>query len=716
MVETAGRWREEGEQKSGVQGSVKSVRIAGVNREETTGCDVATSSDAAVRARCSASLALAISVGLALVTLMTFLPALRNRFVNWDDDVNILNNHAYRGFDAERIEWMSTTLFGGHYQPLTWLSYAVDYAVWGMSPFGYHLSNVLLHIVGVLLFFRVAVVLLRWSFRDRDGPSLVATCWCAAFAAAVFALHPLRVESVAWVTERRDVLSGVFVFACLLAYFRATGGQRFSICWFALAVLLYALSLGSKAAALGLPAVLLVIDHYPARRPRLQSVGLLRLVVEKIPFLFLAGAAGWGALMAQRAAGAMRGFEEMDVLSRVATACHSFSFYLYKFFLPLNLSALYPFPPRQELLGMLFVVTIIVVTVSFILAVSLYRRHPAILAALLCYVLLLAPVSGLAQSGKQFVADRYSYLSLLPLTLLVAGLLLRMFANGFTTQERRRTAHGFAVLAGVFILGISMLAFSQSAVWHNSVSLWSHAVRVDSKNQIAYTNLGYSFKEHAKPKLAIDAFRRAIQLDSSDAKAHNGLGIALLDIGKPEEACGAFREAVRLVEDDPQYLCNLGYVLRGFGDLDSGAECYRRALELAPRMAQASDMLAAIYLDQQKFPEAAAVYAAALAQVHNNNSLRANYAWLLATCSDDSVRDGVRAVEIARALAEETGYKNPWVLDTLAAACAEAGDFEEAARVAGSALAIATERGESVLESDLMQRLSLYERGEPYRD
>ncbi len=662
------------------------------------------------------SLKWAIPVGIIVTTFLSFLPALRNGFVNWDDNVNILQNTAFRGMGAEQLEWMFTTLFGGHYQPLTWLSFAADYQVWGLQPFGYHLTNLVLHTIGAVLFFFVALQLLQWAFGEDKLPSQSARYWCAALAAAIFALHPLRVESVAWVTERRDVLSGVFFFACLLAYFKAVGGKEFRAGCYLLAVLLFAGSLLSKATAMTLPAVLLVIDVYPCMRLRRKIATVPRLLGEKIPFLILSVAAAWVAVGAQRAAGAMRSLEESDVLSRLATICYGYCFYVWKLFVPNDLSPLYRIPEREKLLGLTFIITVTLLALAVIVSIALWKKFPAFLAVFACYVLILSPVSGIAQSGKQLVADRYSYLALLPFAILIAGALLRMYSRPRESEERKKTVKVFTVLACLCVLGLSPLTFAQTMVWTNSVTLWDQAAGVDPDSSVALVNLGEALFESKNYRAAGIAFLRARELDKDDAKAHNGLGISLLQLEQYDESLKSLKEAVRLAPGNPKYRCNLGYTLSGFNLLEEAATEYSKALAVAPGMSHASIKLAELLVRLKRYEQAKEVLIRGEVQNPQNRVIRGNLAWLLATCPADGIREGEVARKLAEGLARETENRDPWVLDTLAAALAEVGDFQEAVEISHAAFTIADELGKVELGESIRRRHKLYQSKQPFRD
>ena len=674
----------------------------------------------------------ALMLGLCLATLLAFAPALRNGFVNWDDDVNVVENAGFRGFGADRLEWMFTTYFGGHYQPLTWLSFAADHAVWQMSPFGYHLTNILLHMVAVVLFFLIALRLLYWANTGRSpapepvspsgsagGSQAVDTSvllhWCAAFAAAIFALHPLRVESVAWVTERRDVLSAVLLFGSVLAYLRATDRQAGFAGWYGFSLALFALSLLSKASGMVLPVVLLVLDVYPLRRTKRGAASWGRLIAEKLPFLALGIAAAVVAGLAQQSVGTMRSLGELGIAQRLIIACYGLAFYVYKLITPTDLSPLYALPAPEALFSARYLLAGAAFIVVLGIAIIVRRRLPSILAALVAYAVLLAPVSGLAQSGKQLVADRYSYLSLLPFALLIAGALYQVYARRTRQSGSKSEARLFGMLAGIYVVGLALLTAAQTTVWHDSISLWDQAIEHNPESSVAQVNMADALRNKGHYEPAEQHYRKAVHLDGEDAQAHNGLGVTLLHLEQPHEALEQVSRAVELESDNPEYLWNLGYILTGFGEFEEAAAAYGKALDIAPGFTAAAEKLGWVLVQLERYQDAQKVLADALERSPGSGPITGQLAWLMATCPDAAVRNGERAVALAEELCRQTDYRDPWALDTLAAAYAEQGAFKKAVATAREAITLATQQSQSELVADLQQRLALYEHEQPYR-
>src|SRR5438128_12526347 len=368
-----------------------------------------------------------LPVLIALVTFVPFLPTLDNQFVNWDDDKNLLKNPHYRGLGWSQLRWMWTAFHLGHYIPLTWMTFGLDYLLWGMNPLGYHLTNLLLHAANAVVFFFVArrTLSLALPSPSERGHALAVS---AGVAALVFAIHPLRVESVAWVTERRDVLSGLFYLLTILMYLRACERGARGRGWYWLSVAVFVGALLSKSMVVNLPVVLVILDVYPLRRLG-GSIGwrsepARRVYVEKIPFVLLAAAASAIAVMAQSSVHAVASLAQLSVPGRVAISAYGLSFYLWKMVVPVNLSPVYELRPPVNPWATPFLLSYGVVLALTAIALALRRRVPGLPAAWVAYIVVLLPVLGIFQSGPQIAADRYTYLAGLGWAILAgAGLL-----------------------------------------------------------------------------------------------------------------------------------------------------------------------------------------------------------------------------------------------------------------------------------------------------
>ncbi len=517
-----------------------------------------------------------------VATYIAFAPAIRGDFLQWDDDVLLLNNPDYRGFGADQIRWMFSTTMLGNFMPFTWLSYAVDYALVGMRPVGYHITNNLLHAFDAALVFGLARLLIRIAQPTARPPSLIAGAFVAAM---LFGIHPLRVESVAWITERKDVLSAFFLISSVYTYvrFARTAGAT----WYAASLLLLALSLLSKAWGLTLPAVLLVLDWCPlARWTRDKS---RKLILEKLPFAAVSGAMACITLWAQtREVASLSG---ANIPDRIAQSLYGLVFYVGKTLIPIGLSPIYEHPIPMNPFAAPFVAATAGVLV---LAAGLWfvRRTgagKAALAAFAVYAIVLLPVLGLVQVGPQLVADRYSYVACIPLAILAGG--------AITRAAERLTRRTFAILSGVVIAGLTLLAamtWRQCGYWRNSWVLWQRALEVDPQSWTAHNGIGALYMQ-------FDDFERATQhlRQAADRRPdHPGIAInlagAYAKTRRTDQSAAMFRKAASMPGLTSADLLLIGNGLEVLGLRDEARDAYSRAIEQNADEAEAHYRLATL--------------------------------------------------------------------------------------------------------------------------
>ena len=485
---------------------------------------------------------------MAELAIIAFFPALRAGFVSWDDDTYFLGNPYYRGLGPAQLSWMFTVM-SGHYMPLTWLSHGLDYVLWGMRPAGYHAVNVLLHALTAAAAYVVALRVLAAAVAPEPRAALRVG---AAVAALVFALHPLRVESVAWITERRDVLCGLFFVLAILCYLRAVEpGAQPRGPWYWSAVALAALALLSKAMAVTLPAILVILDVYPLRRLGPGRWNRREVWLDKIPFVALSAAAAVLAIIAQRSVGTLSDLRAVGIVDRVGLACYALVFYAWKTLVPTGLAPLYEAPYDYAALRPWFAGSAVVVVASAATLALLRRRWPGVAAAGAAFVVLLLPVLGLLHFGLHIVADRNTYFAGLVPALVAGGVMLRLL--GAPSVATARAAIG-AALVVVVVLGA--LTWRQSRVWHDSRTLWTHALEV-SPSSVAHVRVGLLLEEEGRTEEAIVHFREAVRLRPDSAFAENSWGIALGNAWRFDEAFDHFEAALRLKPDYPEARRNL---------------------------------------------------------------------------------------------------------------------------------------------------------------
>jgi len=517
----------------------------------------------------------ALPIVVALAALLPFVPALSAGFVTWDDNRNFLDNPHYRGLGWQQLRWMWTTFHMGHYVPLSWMTLGLDYELWGMNPVGYHLQNVLLHSVNAVLVYFVArrVLTLAMPADADDGRGVDLP---SAVAALVFAIHPLRVESVAWVTERRDMLSLLFALGSTLAYLRFRAQRGSDRGWYIVAVALFACALLSKASVITVPAVLLILNVYPLRSlggaAGWWSASARRVYMEVAPFAVLAGA--WSVLTLV----ALDPPRQLGLAEKVAASAYSLAFYVWKTVAPADLAPLYEMPPRLDPFAPRYVVSYVLVAALSAAAVVARRRRPGATAAWLAFVVIMLPMVGIVQNGPQLAADRYTYHAAPVVGLLVGGALLRW--------RRRQVAAG-AMVAVAGLCGLAVLTWRQTTVWHDSDRLWSRVLSVDSASSIAQIAMGDLRIDQGRFEEAAYHYGRGVAIDTDYAEGHNNLGVALSRLGRFVEAVEHFRTAVALDSGYADAYANWGVALSHLGDHSGAIDRYRRAIALDGRHADA---------------------------------------------------------------------------------------------------------------------------------
>ena len=665
------------------------------------------------------------------------------------------------------MAWAFTHSQIGHWVPLTTLSHMLDCQVFGLWAGGHHLTNVLLQAGVAILLFLV--------LRQMTG-----AFWRSAVVAAGFAIHPLRVESVAWITERKDVLSGIFFMLTLGAYVRYARAPR-NLARYLTVLLFFALGLMCKSMLVTLPFLLLLLDYWPLGRLESTAKGtrqgfalLLRLMAEKLPLLALAAAISVATLHIDNPA--LVSSEALPVFARISNALVSYVAYLGQMVWPLDLAVFYPHPGGQiPLSDAMLALTLLVALTAGVLVLG--KKHPYLPVGWFWYLGMLVPVIGLIQSGSLARADRYTYLP--QIGLAIAG----TWALADWIGPRRRLRLVAGSVAVVVLCALSAVAFHQTSYWRDNIALWTHALECTPDNSIAHNNLGGSLFKQGRTEEAIAHYRAALWLDPSHAKVHYGLGIALAKQGHPEEAMSHYREAFRIRPDFAEAHYGLGAILLQQGQTEEAMTHYREAFRIRPDYAEAHFSLGAALLQQGRAEEAVVQFkkgleispddaqankylGTALMQIGRGDAAGAfrkalelkpgdqeasfelgmalakegrfdeailqyrkvlksapdsvetlnNLAWLLATCTEASLRNGAQAVQLAERAQGLTKGNDAHILDTLAAAYAEAGDFSNAMQTAQHALHLAEAQSDTDLANSLRRVLKLYGAGEPYRE
>jgi hypothetical protein len=450
-------------------------------------------------------LSIALLIG---VTAVFFMPALQGEFLHWDDDGLYVYNSYFRGFSTTHFQWMCTTVWYGHWQPLTWVSCALDYMIWGMNPHGWHATNLLLHAMNSVLVYLLCLAFLR----KQDGRYVFAV-----LATLFWAGHPLRVEAVVWLATRGYLLCATFCLLAVLSYLRAAEQKRYPF----LALLCFTLATVTKGIGMMLPLVFLLIDWGPLRR--LNSIRTIAAcVVEKIPFFALSMLTGIMAFLAKKMGGGMMPVEQYGFVDRFGQAVYGIWFYLLKIILPINLVPLYYKRPEA---GPVMIALVLTATVA-ILFFLLRRRVSPLLVATGAFLVLIFPMIGFTQSGSQLFADRFTYLSAIPFSVLLAVGLGRL-------RVMRRVVCGAIIIA---LMSFGMKTFAFSNTWSSNLTLWWRACYVDQNNAEAHNSKGLSLMDYQQYEKALECFERAIQINPGYVLAWHNRALAKAMLGRYDQA------------------------------------------------------------------------------------------------------------------------------------------------------------------------------------
>ena len=645
-----------------------------------------------------------ICVFLAAITFAVFGQTLRHEFVNYDDNRYVYENSTItNGLTHAGIVQAFAHGSLANWDPLTTISHMLDCQLHGLQPGGHHLTNVLLHAASVILLFL--------ALRKMTG-----ALWRSAFVAAVFAVHPLHVESVAWVSERKDTLSGFFFMLTLLAYaYYAKGPPK--VWRYLLVMIFFACGLMSKSMLVTLPFVLLLLDYWPLGRfddlpakEKRAAVLRSRAVLEKLPLLALMiGSCVMAVVMQGRA---IKSFEEYPFGLRLANAVVSVVVYIRQMFFPAGLAVFYPYP-SHGLPGMEVGAAALVLAAITLAAWHWRRTQPWLLTGWLWYLGMLVPVMGLLQIGAQAHADRYTYLPQIGLYMALTWL-----AGGVgTSWPHRRLVLGGVACAVIGALGVA--AFIQATYWQDSASLWKHTLACTTDNFVAHNNLGSFEYQHRQTAEAAANFRQAVTIRPDFVDARCNLGSALLQQGRVDDAIAEFQAAVELQPGDPNYSADLGTALLQKGRLDGAVAAFENSLAIRPDSYDVQNNLGVALFHEGRLDESAAHILKALELRPGSRQVQntlAGIAWVLAASPDASVRNGPKAVQLAEEVDKLSGGGDPVLVSVLAGAYAEAGRFPEAVATAQRSLNLATAKSNARLAAAVQDQLNYYESGRPFRD
>ncbi len=702
-------------------------------------------------------------------------------FTNFDDPGYVTQNPQVQGgLTRQGLIWALGTMDQSNWHPLTWISHMLDCGIYGMNPAGHHFTNLLLHLVSTLLLFQLLHEM-TGALRRSAG------------VAAIFALHPLHVESVVWVSERKDVLSALFWMAATLFYVRYVRNRHRGYYFLMLAT--FALGLTAKPMLVTLPFVFLLLDYWPLNRwsaaaPEKAVRGghssariaarpwhpAIMILVEKAPMLLLSALSSIVTYTAQRQGGSVMSMRRFPLGDRAANSLISYAGYIRKALWPSDLAVFYPRSGSHNLTdlllagGLLACITMIVVRFG--------RRHPYLASGWLWYLGTLVPVIGLVQVGEQTMADRYTYIPLIGLSIMV------VWSAGDISRQLKIGRWALAFTAAATICGMGVLTFVQTGYWKNNLTLFKRAIQVTGDNELAYLNYGASLVAsgdldsaaalyrdfmvrnrgvadiYANLGLiaalqnnkveAVQQFQAALKLEPDHPEAHNGIGVELAALGRLPEAKEHYLAALGLRRQFPEARYNLGNLFYAEGNLEPAMEQFREAIKLRPLYPEANERLALILVGAGKLEEALPFYAAAVRARPDNPDFHYHFgiallrghkltesitqlqeairlkpdwpdalndlAWILAAAPDGTERDADEAVALAERAIELRGNPDPVIFDTLAEAYASKGRFDDAVKIEEKAEALALASGDQALAREIEMRSQLFKSGHPYRE
>ena len=617
-----------------------------------------------------------ISIFLIALTWAVFGQTGNYQFVNYDDPLYVLDNaHVRAGLTWRGIAWAFTHVHSQNWHPFTTMSHMFDCQLFGLNPGAHHLVNVFFHSIAAVLLF----ILLK---------QITNNIWASAFVAAVFAIHPLRVESVAWIAERKDVLSGVFFMLTLLAYSRWTRKQTVGR-YLAMSIL-FACGLMSKPMLITTPIILLLLDYWPLNRSQKSEVRSqkssnppwTKLVVEKVPLFVLSIGSCFATLWAQNFA--LGSTQFLPLQWRVTNALFSYFEYVRQMFWPVDLIPFYVHPENRLEIWRLLIAAITLIALTAIVIVR-RKQNPYLLVGWLWYLVMLIPVIGIVQVGLQGHADRYTYLPQIGLDIALVWLIWDLTKSclprrSASAKAGRAQKIGLSAAAAIVLITLSSLSWKQTTHWRDTEALWRHTLAVTPDSDVAHAGLGGILFVRGQIDESIDHYERALRLRDGNVAAHFGLGRALAAKQKTDPAIFHFQKALSIQPDNIGASNDLGVMFASKGEIREAISAWQQSLSFDPDNADAAN----------------------------------NIGWVRATATDPDLRDGREALELAQRALRSAG-ENPVALRTLAAAQAENGQLAEAIATCRRGEELAKKNGDRAMAESLHNCAESFRRGEALR-
>ena len=613
-----------------------------------------------------------ISSFLIAITWAVFGQTFGHQFINYDDPLYVLDNaHVRAGLTWRGILWAFTHVHSQNWHPLTTISHMLDCQLFGVNPGAHHLMNVFFHSIAAVLLFILLAQITDGPSSPRDESVRLADrtggIWMSGFVAAVFAIHPLRVESVAWIAERKDALSGTFFMLTLIAYAAYT--RKESLGRYVTMSILFACGLMSKPMLITTPVILLLLDYWPFNRFTKSTAS--KLVIEKIPLFALSVGSCVATLWAQNFA--LGSTQFLPLQWRITNALFSYFEYVRQVFWPVDLIPFYVHPENRLELWRLLVAAVVLIVLTAIAFIR-RRKNPYLIVGWLWYLVMLIPVIGIVQVGLQGHADRYTYLPQVGLDIALVWLIWDLTKSW---RQQKIVLSG----AGAFVVGaLSILSWKQTTHWRDTETLWRHTLAVTPDSDVAHAGLGGILFVRGQIDESIDHYESALRLRDGNVAAHFGLGRALAAKQKIDPAIFHFQKALSIQPDYIAASNDLGVLFARKGEIKKAIAAWQQSLSFDPENADAAT----------------------------------NIAWVRATAADPDLRDGREALELAqRAL--RGGGENAVVLRTLAAAQAENGQFAKAIATCQRGEQLAQKNGDRAMIESLRDCIESFRRGEGLR-
>lgn len=548
----------------------------------------------------------------AFIAVIIYLPALQNEFINWDDDIYVYENRNIRSLNLTFLKWIFTTFHAHNWHPLTWVSHAIDYSIWGLDPTGHHLTNILFHGMNTFLIV-ILVFKLMESAKAKKlilyTPEQKKQFWIKASIVSIvtgflFGVHPIHVESVAWVSERKDVLFAFFFLLSLLSYFKYTSCelQKKKILYYFLCLIFFIFALMSKPMAVTLPFVLIILDFYPIERLHIGSdlKSIRKIIGEKTPFIILSIVSSILTISAQQLL-----IKEHPLGIRLLVSVKATFSYLVKIIFPIHLAPLYPYPRNISFWSLEYIGSFVIVICITAFCIFLLRKQRVYVSVWAFYIVTLLPVLGIVHVGKQAAADRYMYLPSLSL-FIMAGLLVA-WAWGETSLKKRylnarRLLIVITIILTFFVL--SLLTLKQIAIWKNSIALLTYELEKFPNFQDAYTIRGITYIEIGNYQKAIKDFNKSIQINPDYASVYHYRGKAYEKLGNYQKAIQDFSRVIELLPHKAEAYNNRGLSYKNLGYYQKAIKDFDSAVKLEPRYFEAYNNRGSIHATTGNYKEA----------------------------------------------------------------------------------------------------------------